>query len=97
MGQSSYTSYYENGNLKVTGEGFFEEIRWKISAKSGLTLRESPDIKSKKIAKTKIANFKETFHFLVQTVIFMGLKDNLLLRYSYGRIYLHLTTKQITC
>jgi len=48
LGQSSYTSYYENGNLKVTGEGFFEEIKWKISAKSGLNLRESPDIKSKK-------------------------------------------------
>jgi len=51
MGQSAYKSYYENGNLKVTGEGFFEEIKWKISAKSGLNLRESPDLKSKKIAK----------------------------------------------
>ena len=51
LGQSAYKSYYENGNLKVTGEGFFEEIKWKISAKSGLNLRESPDLKSKKIAK----------------------------------------------
>ena len=57
LGQSSYTSYYENGNLKVTGEGFFEEIKWKISAKSGLTLRESPDIKSKKIAKIPYGTF----------------------------------------
>jgi len=57
LGQSSYTSYYENGNLKVTGEGFFEEIKWKISAKSGLNLRESPDIKSKKIAKIPYGTF----------------------------------------
>jgi len=57
LGQSSYTSYYENGNLKVSGEGFFEEIKWKISAKNGLNLRESPDLKSKKIAKIPYGTF----------------------------------------
>ena len=57
MGQSAYKSYYENGNLKVTGEGFFEEIKWKISAKSGLNLRESPDLKSEKIAKVPYGTF----------------------------------------
>ena len=51
LGQSAYKSYYENGNLKVTGEGFTEEIKYKISAKSGLNLRESPELKSEKIAK----------------------------------------------
>ena len=51
LGQSTYKSYYENGNLKVTGEGFTEEIKYKISAKSGLNLRESPELKSEKIAK----------------------------------------------
>ncbi len=57
LGQSSYTSYYENGNLKVTGEGFIEEIKWKISAKNGLNLRESPDLKSKKTAKIPYGTF----------------------------------------
>ncbi len=57
LGQSAYKSYYENGNLKVSGEGFFEEIKWKISAKSGLNLRESPDLKSEKIAKVPYGTF----------------------------------------
>jgi len=57
LGQSSYTSYYENGNLKVSGEGFFEEILHWISAKNGLNLRESPDLKSKKIAKIPYGTF----------------------------------------
>ena len=57
LGQSAYKSYYENGNLKVTGEGFFEEIKWKISAKSGLNLRESPDLKSEKMAKVPYGTF----------------------------------------
>ena len=51
IGQSPYTSYYENGKLKVTGPGYNEAIKYKISAKSGLNLRENPDLKSKKIAK----------------------------------------------
>ena len=57
FGQSAYKSYYENGNLKVTGEGFTEEIKHIISAKSGLNLRESPDLKSKKIAKVPYGTF----------------------------------------
>jgi hypothetical protein len=51
FGQSPYTSYYENGKIKVAGEGFNERIKHVISVKSGLNLRESPDLKSKKIAK----------------------------------------------
>ena len=51
IGQSPYTSYHKNGKLKETGPGYNEAIRYKISAKSGLNLRENPDLKSKKIAK----------------------------------------------
>jgi hypothetical protein len=51
FGQSPYTSYYENGKLRETGPGYNEAIKYKISAKSGLNLRENPDSKSKKIAK----------------------------------------------
>jgi hypothetical protein len=51
FGQSPYTSYYENGKLRETGPGYNEAIVYKISAKSGLNLRENPDSKSKKIAK----------------------------------------------
>ena len=51
FGQSPYTSYYENGKIKVAGEGFNERIKHVVSVKSGLNLRESPDLKSKKIAK----------------------------------------------
>ena len=51
FGQSPYTSYYENGKIKVAGEGFNERIKHVISVKSGLNLRESPDLKSKKIGK----------------------------------------------
>jgi len=51
FGQTPYSSYYENGNLKETGPGYNEAIKYKISAKSGLNLRENPDLKSKKIAK----------------------------------------------
>ncbi len=43
--------YHKNGKLKETGPGYNEAIRYKISAKSGLNLRENPDLKSKKIAK----------------------------------------------
>jgi hypothetical protein len=41
FGQSSYSSYYENGKIKVTGESFEEIIGSKVSAKSGLNVRES--------------------------------------------------------
>jgi len=51
FGQSSYSSYYENGKIKVTGESFEEIIGSKVSAKSGLNVRESPDLKSKTIGK----------------------------------------------
>jgi hypothetical protein len=51
FGQSPYTSYYENGNIKVTGESFEEIIVSKVSAKSGLNIRMSPDLKSKTIGK----------------------------------------------
>ena len=57
LGQSAYKSYYENGNLKVTGEGFTEEIKYKISAKSGLNLRERPNLQSEKIAKVPYGTF----------------------------------------
>ena len=36
FGQSSYSSYYENGKIKVTGESFEKIIGSKVSAKSGL-------------------------------------------------------------
>ncbi len=39
FGQSPYTSYYENGKIKVAGEGFNERIKHVISVKSGLNLR----------------------------------------------------------
>ena len=42
IGQSPYTSYYENGKLKVAGESFEEIIGSKVSAKSGLNVRMSP-------------------------------------------------------
>ena len=51
IGQSSYTSYYENGKLKVAGEFFEEIIGSKVSAKSGLNVRMSPNLKSKTIGK----------------------------------------------
>ena len=51
FGQSSYSSYYENGKIKVTGESFEEIIGSKVSAKSGLNVREIPDLKSKTIGK----------------------------------------------
>tara|TARA_B100001093_G_scaffold462151_1_gene477161 strand:+ start:197 stop:1243 length:1047 start_codon:yes stop_codon:yes gene_type:complete len=51
LGQTPYSSYYENGNLKEKGPGYYEAIKYKISAKSGLNLREYPDLRSKKIAK----------------------------------------------
>ena len=51
FGQSSYSSYYENGKIKVTGESFEKIIGSKVSAKSGLNVRESPDLKSKTIGK----------------------------------------------
>ena len=51
IGQSSYTSYYENGKLKVAGESFEEIIGSKVSAKSGLNVRMSPNLKSKTIGK----------------------------------------------
>ena len=51
FGQTPYSSYYENGNLKEKGPGYYEAIKYKISAKSGLNLRENPDLRSKKIAK----------------------------------------------
>ena len=49
--QTPYSSYYENGNLKEKWPGYYEAIKYKISAKSGLNLRENPDLRSKKIAK----------------------------------------------
>ena len=51
FGQTTYSSYYENGNLKETGPGYTEAVKQVISAKSGLNIRQSPDLKSKKIAK----------------------------------------------
>ena len=51
IGQSPYTSYYENGKLKVAGESFEEIIGSKVSAKSGLNVRMSPNLKSKTIGK----------------------------------------------
>ena len=57
FGQSPYTSYYENGKIKVAGEGFNERVKHVISVKSGLNLRESPDLKSKKIAKIPYGTF----------------------------------------
>ena len=51
LGQSPYSSYYENGNLKVAGESFEEIIGSKVSAKSGLNVRMSPNLKSKTIGK----------------------------------------------
>jgi len=50
FGQSPYTSYYQSDKIKVAGEGFNERIRHTVSAKSGLSIRESPDLKSKKLA-----------------------------------------------
>ena len=51
LGQSPYSSYYENDNLKVAGESFEEIIGSKVSAKSGLNVRMSPSLKSKTIGK----------------------------------------------
>lgn len=51
FGQTPYSSYYENGNLKETGPGYTEAVTQVISAKSGLNIRQSPDLKSKNIAK----------------------------------------------
>ena len=51
FGQTPYSSYYENGNLKETGPGYTEAVTQVISAKSGLNIRQSPDLKSKIIAK----------------------------------------------
>jgi uncharacterized protein YgiM (DUF1202 family) len=51
LGQSPYSSYYKNGNLKVAGESFEEIIGSKVSAKSGLNVRMSPSLKSKTIGK----------------------------------------------
>jgi len=51
FGQSPYSSYYENGNLKVAGESFEKIIGSKVSAKSGLNVRMSPSLKSKTIGK----------------------------------------------
>ena len=51
FGQTTYSSYYENGNLKEAGPGYIEVVKQVISAKSGLNIRQSPDLKSKKIAK----------------------------------------------
>ena len=41
----------ENGKLKVAGESFEEIIGSKVSAKSGLNVRMSPNLKSKTIGK----------------------------------------------
>ena len=47
LGQSPYSSYYENDNLKVAGESFEEIIEFEVSAKRCLNLRKSNDLKSK--------------------------------------------------
>ena len=57
IGQSGYNSYYKSGKLKISGQGFIEENKWKVSAESGLNLRESPDLRSKKIAKIPYGTF----------------------------------------
>ena len=49
--QTPYTSYYENGKIQLTGEHYELYTEYKVSAESGLNLRESPDLKSKKVAK----------------------------------------------
>ena len=36
IGQSGYNSYYKSGKLKISGQGFIEENKWKVSAESGL-------------------------------------------------------------
>jgi len=51
FGQTPYTSYYENGKIELTGEHYELYTEYEVSAESGLNLRESPDLKSKKVAK----------------------------------------------
>ena len=46
-----YLSYYENGSLKVKGQGFEKFNRVLASSKDGVSLMESADLNSKKIAK----------------------------------------------
>ena len=46
-----YSSFYENGNFKLTGEGFEKFDRILASKKDGLILLESMDFNSKQIAK----------------------------------------------
>ena len=48
--QAPPLTYYESGKIKVTGYGFKKFYRYFVSAKDGINLMESADLKSKKIA-----------------------------------------------
>jgi len=48
--KTTYSSYYKNGNIKVTGLGFEKFDRYFVSTKAGLDLMEGPGLNSKKIA-----------------------------------------------
>ena len=73
--QGPYSEYYENGEIKVNGCGYKKFYRYFVSAKDGINLMESADLKSKKIRKipfgdevyfksckisTELNTFKET-------------------------------------
>ena len=49
--QGPYSEYYENGEIKVNGCGYKKFYRYFVSAKDGINLMESADLKSKKIRK----------------------------------------------
>jgi hypothetical protein len=48
--QAPPLTYYESGKIKVTGYGYKKFYRYFVSAKDGIDLMESADLKSKKIA-----------------------------------------------